>query len=531
MEKKYKHFGIMLDCSRNAVMKPSEIKKFIDLMVKMGYDTLQLYAEDVYEVKDEPYVGYLRGRYTGEELKDIDAYAKSKGVELIPCIQTLAHFSAMSRWGNEFSDIFDLFDILLIDEENTYEFIDRLFASCAENFTSRHINIGMDEAFLVGRGRYLDRHGYKNHFEILLRHLGRVVEIAKKYGFTPHMWSDMFFCLANNGAYYVKGARIPEEVRKLVPEEVGLAYWDYARKEEEGYDDMFTAHEDFNRPIWYAGEIRMWKGYAPYNEFSLCTMKAAMKQVIKHGVENVLITLWGGDGAECSFYSTLPGLYAVRQYANGIFDRAEIEKGFKELFGYEFSDFMLLDLPNRVPTNLDGLNADGECKRMLFNDPFLGIADPYAAKQGYTPYGEYAKKLQETGKKMGEYAYLFRDLSKLCAFMDIKQDVGLKARKAYKEGDKKGLKDLAKQLGVAVKRLDEFYEEFKARWMKDNKPFGFEVQDIRIGGMRARLLHCKERIEKYLKGKIDAIPELEEKILEKDIGFTVYREYITPGIM
>lgn len=32
----YKHFGVMLDCSRNAVMKPSEIKKFIDVLVKWG---------------------------------------------------------------------------------------------------------------------------------------------------------------------------------------------------------------------------------------------------------------------------------------------------------------------------------------------------------------------------------------------------------------------------------------------------------------------------------------------------------------
>ena len=132
---------------------------------------------------------------------------------------------------------------------------------------------------------------------------------------------------------------------------------------------------------------------------------------------------------------------------------------------------------------------------------------------------------------MGEYSYLFRDLSKLCSFMDIKQDFGLKARKAYQDGDKKQLKELAKMLSVAVKRFDEFYEEFKSRWMHDNKPFGFEVQDVRLGGMRARLLHCKERIEKYVKGKIDEIPELKEKILEKDIGFTVYREYITPGII
>ena len=59
MSKKY--FGVMLDCSRNAVMKPSAIKKFVDYLSAFGYNMLQLYTEDTYEVKNEPYFGYLRG--------------------------------------------------------------------------------------------------------------------------------------------------------------------------------------------------------------------------------------------------------------------------------------------------------------------------------------------------------------------------------------------------------------------------------------------------------------------------------------
>ena len=82
----FKRFGVMLDCSRNAVMKVCEIKRMIDYLVKMGYNALELYTEDTYEVKGEPYFGYLRGRYTCDELKEIDAYALEKGVELIPCI-------------------------------------------------------------------------------------------------------------------------------------------------------------------------------------------------------------------------------------------------------------------------------------------------------------------------------------------------------------------------------------------------------------------------------------------------------------
>ena len=72
MNVKYNLFGVMLDCSRNAVMKPEEVKRFIDLLEKMGYNSLELYTEDTYKIPDEPYFGYMRGGYTPDEIKDID---------------------------------------------------------------------------------------------------------------------------------------------------------------------------------------------------------------------------------------------------------------------------------------------------------------------------------------------------------------------------------------------------------------------------------------------------------------------------
>ena len=56
-------FGVMVDCSRNGVMKPDELMRFIDVIVKMGYNCLELYTEDTYEVEDELYFGYLRNKY------------------------------------------------------------------------------------------------------------------------------------------------------------------------------------------------------------------------------------------------------------------------------------------------------------------------------------------------------------------------------------------------------------------------------------------------------------------------------------
>ena len=58
----YQRFGAMLDCSRGAVLKVPTVKKLIDALQKMGYNALELYTEDTFEVEGEPYFGYLRGR-------------------------------------------------------------------------------------------------------------------------------------------------------------------------------------------------------------------------------------------------------------------------------------------------------------------------------------------------------------------------------------------------------------------------------------------------------------------------------------
>lgn len=81
----FNHFGTMLDCSRNAVMNVESIKKWIDITTDLGYNTLLLYTEDTYEVKDNPYFGYMRGRYRKEELKEINATSSPHIVKKTSC--------------------------------------------------------------------------------------------------------------------------------------------------------------------------------------------------------------------------------------------------------------------------------------------------------------------------------------------------------------------------------------------------------------------------------------------------------------
>ena len=162
--------GVMLDCSRGAVYRLSALKQFLDEIAEMGYTSLQLYSEDVYAVAEEPYFGYLRGRYSAEEIRELDAYAAERGVELIPCIQTLAHLNQIFRW-NKYADIHDIDDIILSGSEKTYKLIDKMFTALENAFICRRVHIGMDEAHHLGRGKYLDQNGYNDASNIKLEHL------------------------------------------------------------------------------------------------------------------------------------------------------------------------------------------------------------------------------------------------------------------------------------------------------------------------------------------------------------------------
>ena len=171
----FKTCGCMLDASRNGVMKPDAVKKFINYMASLGLNMLMLYTEDTYEIPEYPLFGYMRGKYTKDELCEINEYGKSMGVEVIPCIQTLAHLGQFLKY-NESSPVKDIMDILLVDEEETYKFIECEIKAMAEVFAGGRIHIGMDEAFMLGRGVFLNRHGKERRFDILTRHLEKVVD-------------------------------------------------------------------------------------------------------------------------------------------------------------------------------------------------------------------------------------------------------------------------------------------------------------------------------------------------------------------
>ena len=511
--KNFKTLGVMLDMSRNAIMTVDSLRKYMLMLKKMRYNTLLLYCEDTYEVEGEPYFGYLRGRYTTEEMKEIDAYGQAIGMEVIPCIQTLSHLETTIRW-NQFPS--DNPRTMMVGEERCYELIDRMFASLSSCFTTKKIHIGMDEAWGLGKGKYLEKNGYESMDIIMKKHLDRVCLIGAKYGLELLMWSDMFFAELTNHKYYCGKTEMPKESKDALPSSVIPVYWDYYHTDEKSYDDMIYNHKQLTDNFWFAGSAYTSRGFLPNNNYSLRSMIPAINSCKRNRVDSFIVSMWGDNGCECSRYATLPVLFYVSEYSVGNTDEQVIKDKFEKKFGLSFDDYMLIDMANYVADK--AVNKSyipvNPSKYAFYADTFNGFTDYMVAEGGNERYAALADQLHAVAKKSRKYGYIFDSAAKLCDVLAIKFELGVKLRQAYREGNRAELEKFAKtDYPELVRRVSAFAEAFEKQWMKENKPQGFDCHDIRLGGLLRRLRYCRKTLNAYLEGKIDRIPELDEDIL------------------
>ncbi|PTX64900.1 glycosyl hydrolase family 20 [Melghirimyces profundicolus] len=522
--------GAMFDCSRNAVFRPETLKTVIRMMALMGLNMLMLYTEDTYTAKGESYFGYMRGRYTPEELKELDHYASLFGIEMIPCIQTLAHLASFLHWDRA-NELRDTEDVLLANSEATYRFIDRLISSVAGCYRSKRIHIGMDEAFGLGRGRFLDRFGYQRPFDIMARHLNKVVEITDRYGLSPMIWSDMMFRMGSKDhRYYDLDAVIPEEALKMMPDGLQYVYWDYYHTDADFYRKFINQHRALGSIPVFAGGIWTWAGPAIHYEKTFKTTDAALSACKAEGVREVFATLWGDDGAETNMLNGLLGLqlFAEHGYARKP-EAGQLRRRFASCTGGNYEAFLRLGKFDTLPeADQSGLIPDNPSKFLLWQDPLLGLFDRHVegtrAKEFYT---RLHREFQEDFRNGDRWRELFEVPLYLSSVLMRKSNLGLRIKKAYDQQDVHLLKRIAgEEIPVLAREVENLRNAHRKQWMETFKPFGWEVLDLRYGGLLSRLDTAGQRLLDFCGGKIKRVEELEEDRL----GFDGFQKTDQPGM-
>ena len=494
----FDRFGVMLDCARNGVPSIESLKAFIVRLAFAGYNYLGLYLEDCFEVDNEPFFGYMRGRYSHSEMKQLAEFADEFGIELIPYIQTLAHLNSIFHHWEEYANtVKDYGDILLVDEPRTYTLIENMLKTLSETFTTKRVNIGMDEAFMMLFGKYRDLHGIRDRAEVFSRHINKVCKLCDKYGLKPAAWADMFENYADSD-------------KLELPENLTLVGWCYHLDNEKAYIEKIENLKTITDKASFAGAVHKWYGYAPLNEFSEKTALPAVKAA-ENRVDDFCLTAWGDDGSECSFNAIWSTVLKVAGVAYRS-DLNAVEKSAELLTGYSLSDLLATDLPNKI-FNKKAEKPINVSKYTLFEDVFYGISDRRSSAAWVPYFKKNAEKLKNIAEKGGNFKYIYEEYAALCEVLALKTGYRDKLIDAYKEKNKQKLVELCDELREIIFKIEMFSAKVEIQWEKDYKFFGSEIQQIRLGGLKERLRYCLKRITDYVVGKTENIPELDEKDL------------------
>jgi len=508
--------GVMLDMSRNGVMKVEAVKKYADMMALMGLNQLYLYLEDTYEIDGCPYFGYLRGRYTKEELREIDEYCDLIGIEAIPHIQALGHMEQYIKW-DEGMQYRDTEKVLIAGEERTYDFIKKAITSISSCFKTKKIHLGMDEAGNLGSGKYYAKHGPIDRKEILLDHLKRVADIAEELGLTPIIYGDVIYAVATGNQYAAAGeTKIPEDVKKRLPKDLVLTYWEYYDYDYDLYKNMLESYRDLTGKAIFWGGIWTWFGLAPDNKMTIDTTNPALKACKDTGIRAAIGSIWADDGCECNHFF---GMHGLMYFAEHMYNYEVDEVKFKERFEYitkaSFDAFTDMSYFHNDFDKFDDYNFYWERfygKRFVFADLLIGLLDEdLRTKPMYEHYKNLENKFKtyiDTNNPWNEmYVYIL----KLIEIAKKKCFVLENLKIAYDNKNNGFLKDCVfKYIPELISDFESLEAIHKKQWMSTYKPFGFEVLDIRYGGVIQRLKSSLERIKAYIDGEIEIIEELSE---------------------
>ena len=529
---RFEVMAAMLDVARNGVPTVAMVKQMIRRLASMGYNELWLYLEDLFEIPEEPYFGRGRGCYRQAELHEIALYGDRFGVTVVPAVQTLAHLHNALKWDAHLA-VKDTDDTLLVGAVATKRFLTHLLRAASAPFTTNKIHVGMDEAYQLGRGRYLDQNGFTDQETLILQQLKLVVSLTQELGLKAYMWSDLWFTFASDKhEMYDPAVHFDPAFKASLPS-VGQVYWDYYHEDEQTYRDRFAQHFELSDDVAFAGGIWTWSALAPNQSKMLATIDAGLKAAKASGVQQVVATMWFDDGAEVPFSAAWYGLqaFATYQYHDEV-TLAIIDAEYETMQGEAATFYQLLDHFDNFTGNIN-VDADNVSKIILYEDLMLQrYRQNLSTVDIEGPYQELIAALSHTQVREDNQLMM-------TFYRQLAQTILVKQRtlKAIAVLSKDGADEAQAEAAlIAVTNcktaLEQLLGDFRALWQQQRRGNGFEIIDVRLGGQIARCNTVTWRINEWLAGR-DDLAELREPILPMDkrnnglVGHGLYKEIVS----
>lgn len=291
-EPDYPNRGIMLDISRDKIPTMETLFRLVDQMAEWKLNQLQLYTEHSFAYLAHPTVWQDACPMTGEQIMELDAYCKSKFIELVPNQNSFGH---MERWlkhdkyrpmaehlngGETAWGYRERPGGLCPIDKRTVPFIAGLYDELLPHFSSSQFNVGLDETVDLGYGRSKNICKKLGTGRVYLDFLLKIHKLVEERKHQMQFWGDIIM-------------HYPELIPEL-PKEIIALEWGYE------YDHQFADHcrrfKESGVPFYVCPGASNWNSLAGRTDNAIGNISSAAKSGLEYGAIGFLNTSWGDFG-------------------------------------------------------------------------------------------------------------------------------------------------------------------------------------------------------------------------------------------
>ena len=286
--------GFMHDVSRGKVPTLATMRHIVATAAAYKLNEVQFYIEHTFAFPSERAIWEGRDVITPEDIRELDAFARTAEVDLVPNIASFGHMydileNPAYRHLNELEQFtadpdsvwWDRMTHHTIDvsNEETYRFLGRLLDDYLPLFSSRYVNLNCDETVDLGMGRNVLRAEREGIGELYLGHVNRLAGMVRAHGKTPMIWGDIV-------------VKHPELLDRL-PDDIILLNWEYGRSVAPDQTHLFAEKK---RTFHNCPGVWGWSKFSARIDYATANISRMARYGREYGASGMLTTDWGDFG-------------------------------------------------------------------------------------------------------------------------------------------------------------------------------------------------------------------------------------------
>jgi hypothetical protein len=472
--------GVMLDVSRTRVPRMETLFALVERLAAWQFNQLQLYMEHVFAYAGHETVWKDASPFTPEEIRALDARCRALGIELVPNQQSFGH---MHRWLklDRYRDLAEVPEGLQhafsterepysldLSDPRALALLDELYDQLLPCFSSKQVNVGLDETFDLGTGKSRMRCAERGTARVYLDYLHAIHDKVARRGKRMQFWGDIVL-------------QHPEHVPELPKDLIALAW---------GYDAGHPFRENARHfaesglAFYVCPGTSSWQSVAGRTTNMLANLGEASLHGHAAGALGYLVTDWGDRGHLQPRLVTEVGLFAAAAFA---WD-AKLELT-RERLAHAIDRHLFLDdagVMGALVLELGDAYLETGCastngSALFFLLAFAGEPLPHARMPGLSTEGlvrarryllDRRSRIDAIRSRRADAAQLRDELRWMVDLLAFACDFGL-ARLATPEGSMVSAIPPATRADLA-RRLRPLIAEHRRLWLLRDRPGGLD---------------------------------------------------------